>query len=79
MGEKVLIFDFDDSLADENTDTYILGVLNQRPLPESVRAKRKGVWTDYMAAIFEYFQSSGVRMDDILRYIRQVLCCNKIL
>lgn len=69
----LLVFDFDHTVVDGNTDAYIWRAAtsgNKRP-PELTA--EPGHWTEYMQRVLSYLQSAeGVRVDDMRGVLTQM-------
>lgn len=51
---NLLVFDFDHSLIDENSDVYITKLAPERKLPEEIKnLYADDGWTEYMGEIFK--------------------------
>ena len=73
-GRVLFAFDFDHTLVDGNTDTWVWAV----PLPggrrlanEKIRELRKenAVWADFMNHLFRLLRKEGAGRDDILEHM----------
>lgn len=64
----LLVFDFDHTIVDENSDTWIVKCAPDSKLPDEIRNSfRKGHWTEYMGRVFRYLGDSGVREEEMKR------------
>ncbi|XP_045382198.1 phosphoethanolamine/phosphocholine phosphatase isoform X2 [Lemur catta] len=62
----LLIFDFDETIVDENSDDSIVRAAPGQRLPESLRATyREGFYNEYMQRVFKYLGEQGVRPRDL--------------
>ncbi|XP_003786525.1 phosphoethanolamine/phosphocholine phosphatase isoform X1 [Otolemur garnettii] len=62
----LLIFDFDETIVDENSDDSIVRAAPGQQLPESLRATyREGFYNEYMQRVFKYLGEQGVRPRDL--------------
>ncbi|XP_030077523.1 phosphoethanolamine/phosphocholine phosphatase [Microcaecilia unicolor] len=62
----LLIFDFDETLVNENSDESVVRAAPSQELPESLRRTfEEGFYNQYMQRIFEYLGDSGVRIQDL--------------
>uniref|UniRef100_A0A0B6ZFU4 Pyridoxal phosphate phosphatase PHOSPHO2 n=1 Tax=Arion vulgaris TaxID=1028688 RepID=A0A0B6ZFU4_9EUPU len=69
----LLVFDFDHSLIDENSDEYITKVAPGGVLPEEIKSLyEEDGWTDYMAEIFKYLHSNGIAPENILSCMSEI-------
>jgi len=63
----LLVFDFDHSIIEENSDLHVRKLAPGGVLTDSITALYKNDgWTDYMAEIFKYLHSIGKTQNDIL-------------
>ncbi|XP_053121647.1 phosphoethanolamine/phosphocholine phosphatase isoform X2 [Hemicordylus capensis] len=61
----LLIFDFDETIVNENSDDSIIHALPGKQLPESIRQTyREGFYNDYMQGVLKYMGDQGVKMTD---------------
>ncbi|XP_025902828.1 pyridoxal phosphate phosphatase PHOSPHO2 [Nothoprocta perdicaria] len=64
----LLVFDFDHTIIDENSDTWIVKCAPGKKLPSELRnSYRPGHWTDYMGRVLAYLGDSGVREEEMRR------------
>ncbi|CAL1540032.1 unnamed protein product [Lymnaea stagnalis] len=69
----LMVFDFDHSLVDENSDTYVTKLAPGGELPEEIKSLyAEDGWTDYMAEIFKYLHKNGRTPNEILECISQI-------
>ncbi|KAM8806534.1 PHOP2 phosphatase, partial [Eudromia elegans] len=69
----LLVFDFDHTIIDENSDTWIVKCAPEKKLPSELRNSYcPGHWTDYMGRVFAYLGDSGVREDEMRRAMTAV-------
>ncbi len=74
-GNKTLfVFDFDHTLVDDNTDTFIMDLCPQLDLKRSLRARRKDFssWTQFMDHVFYLVHKEGCTKDDIKNHMRKL-------
>ncbi|KAJ6658161.1 hypothetical protein lerEdw1_001428 [Lerista edwardsae] len=59
----LLIFDFDETIINENSDDSVLQALPGKQLPESIRQTyREGFYNEYMQRVLQYLGDQGVKM-----------------
>ncbi|KFR10275.1 Pyridoxal phosphate phosphatase PHOSPHO2 [Opisthocomus hoazin] len=64
----LLVFDFDHTIIDENSDTWIVKCAPEKKLPNGLRnSYRPGHWTEYMGRVFVYLGENGVKEDEMKR------------
>ncbi|XP_061198939.1 pyridoxal phosphate phosphatase PHOSPHO2 isoform X3 [Neopsephotus bourkii] len=64
----LLAFDFDHTIIDENSDTWIVKCAPEKKLPNGLRnSYRPGHWTEYMGRVFVYLGDNGVKEDVMKR------------
>ncbi|XP_068101670.1 pyridoxal phosphate phosphatase PHOSPHO2 [Hyperolius riggenbachi] len=64
----LLVFDFDHTIVNDNSDTWIVQCAPDKRLPNVLQnSYEKGKWTEYMGRIFTYLGEQGIREDDMKR------------
>ncbi|KAM4697878.1 pyridoxal phosphate phosphatase PHOSPHO2 [Rhinophrynus dorsalis] len=64
----LLVFDFDHTIINDNSDTWIVQCAPEKKLPSGLQnSYEKGKWTEYMGRIFSYLGEQGIREDDMKR------------
>ncbi|XP_067327791.1 pyridoxal phosphate phosphatase PHOSPHO2 isoform X1 [Anolis sagrei] len=64
----LLVFDFDHTVVDENTDTWIVKCAPASKLPDEIKhSYKKGHWTEYMGRVFRYLGDNGVKEEEMKR------------
>ncbi|XP_013887156.1 pyridoxal phosphate phosphatase PHOSPHO2 [Austrofundulus limnaeus] len=62
----LMVFDFDHTVVDNNSDTWVIKCLPGQTLPDSVKnSYRKGHWTEYMGRVMNYIGDQGVGPDRV--------------
>lgn len=62
----LLVFDFDHTIVDENSDTWIVNCAPAAKLPDEIKKSyQKGRWTEYMGRVFRYLGDNGIREEDM--------------
>nr|XP_033773318.1 phosphoethanolamine/phosphocholine phosphatase isoform X2 [Geotrypetes seraphini]XP_033773319.1 phosphoethanolamine/phosphocholine phosphatase isoform X2 [Geotrypetes seraphini]XP_033773320.1 phosphoethanolamine/phosphocholine phosphatase isoform X2 [Geotrypetes seraphini] len=62
----LLIFDFDETIVNENSDESVIHAAPSGELPEWLRRTlQEGFYNQYMQRVFEYLGDSGVHMHDL--------------
>ncbi|XP_072237096.1 pyridoxal phosphate phosphatase PHOSPHO2 [Leuresthes tenuis] len=57
----LMVFDFDHTVVDDNSDTWVIKCLPDQTLPDSVKnSYRKGHWTEYMDRVMNYIGEQKV-------------------
>ncbi|KAF7239685.1 Phosphoethanolamine/phosphocholine phosphatase [Varanus komodoensis] len=66
QGQKyLLVFDFDETIVNENSDDSVLQVAPDKTLPESLRQTfQEGSYNKYMQHVLRYLGDQGVKMAD---------------
>lgn len=73
MAVKVplVVFDFDHTLLDCNTDVEVRKLSPGGELPEELKRRCKSIeWTDFMQEVFDYLHDQGVTSQQIKEFIR---------
>lgn len=61
--KHLLIFDFDETIVNENSDDSVLKAAPGQQLPESIRQTyREGFYNEYMQRVLKYMGDQGVKM-----------------
>ncbi|XP_077175892.1 pyridoxal phosphate phosphatase PHOSPHO2 [Paroedura picta] len=64
----LLVFDFDHTVIDENSDTWIVKCAPDAKLPDEIRnSYQKGLWTEYMGRVFRFLGDTGIREEEMRR------------
>lgn len=64
-GKHLLIFDFDETIINENSDESVLQALPGKQLPDSIRQTyREGFYNEYMQHVLQYMGEQGVKKAD---------------
>ncbi|XP_044273548.1 pyridoxal phosphate phosphatase PHOSPHO2 [Varanus komodoensis] len=62
----LLVFDFDHTIVDENSDTWIVKCAPGSMLPDEIKnSYQKGHWTEYMGRVFRYLGDNGIREEEM--------------
>ncbi|XP_029461560.1 pyridoxal phosphate phosphatase PHOSPHO2 [Rhinatrema bivittatum] len=62
----LLVFDFDHTIIDDNSDTWIVNCAPGRKLPNVLQnSYERGKWTEYMGRVFRYLGDQGIREDEM--------------
>ncbi|KAM9765555.1 pyridoxal phosphate phosphatase PHOSPHO2 [Menidia menidia] len=62
----LMVFDFDHTVVDDNSDTWVIKCLPDQTLPDSVKnSYRKGQWTEYMGRVMNHIGEQKVGCDRI--------------
>lgn len=71
----LLAIDCDHTIIDGNSDTWILSLLPDGKVPQSIKQRFRmehKSWTIYMGEIFEYMHSMGIKEDDLRSSIASI-------
>ncbi|XP_054626543.1 pyridoxal phosphate phosphatase PHOSPHO2 isoform X1 [Dunckerocampus dactyliophorus] len=64
--KTLMVLDFDHTVVDDNSDTWVIRCLPDQTLPETVRnSYRKGHWTEFMGRVMNYIGEQEVGPDRI--------------
>ena len=71
MQKKILVaFDFDHTIIDKNTDTYIFNLI-PKGLPRHLEESRKGSqWTEFMQSVFDHLYKIGKSPTNITEFMK---------
>ncbi|XP_035692214.1 pyridoxal phosphate phosphatase PHOSPHO2-like [Branchiostoma floridae] len=71
--EVLVVFDFDNTIIDEDGDTWVTKLAPAGQAPHWLQQTyRNGYWTQYMENIFRYLHDSGTTPDDILDSLKKI-------
>lgn len=66
----LLAFDFDNTIIDDNSDTWIVQCAPEKKLPIDLQnSYKKGFWTEFMGRVFKYLGDQGIREDEMKRAV----------
>lgn len=66
MKKTLMVFDFDHTVVDDNSDTWVIRCLPDQTLPDSVKnTYRKGHWTEFMGRVMNYIGDQQVSPDRV--------------
>ncbi|XP_069472268.1 pyridoxal phosphate phosphatase PHOSPHO2 [Ambystoma mexicanum] len=69
----LLVFDFDHTVVDENSDTWIVKCAPKKKLPSDlISSYEKGKWTEYMGRVFKYLGDQGIRQEEMKRVMTAI-------
>ncbi|XP_030065564.1 pyridoxal phosphate phosphatase PHOSPHO2 [Microcaecilia unicolor] len=69
----LLVFDFDHTIVDDNSDTWIVNCAPGRKLPDVLRSSyERGKWTEYMGRVFHYLGDQGVRANEMKKMMTAI-------
>lgn len=64
--KTLLVFDFDHTVIDDNSDTWVIKCTPKQDLPDWLKnTYQKGHWTEYMGRVLSYIGDQGIREDAI--------------
>ncbi|XP_022598607.1 probable phosphatase phospho2 [Seriola dumerili] len=64
--KTLMVFDFDHTVVDDNSDTWVVRCLPGQTLPDSVKSSyEKGHWTEYMGRVMNYIGEQEVSPDRV--------------
>ncbi|GFO35707.1 pyridoxal phosphate phosphatase phospho2 [Plakobranchus ocellatus] len=73
MARYLIVFDFDHSLIDENSDLYVIKLAPNGKLPKEIEGLYEDSgWMDYMSEIFKYLHKNGIQSQDILKCMSEI-------
>lgn len=66
----LLVFDFDNTIIDDNSDTWIIQCAPDKKLPIELQdSYQKGLWTEFMGRVFKYLRDEGVKEEELKRAV----------
>ncbi|XP_022531118.2 pyridoxal phosphate phosphatase PHOSPHO2 isoform X2 [Astyanax mexicanus] len=64
--KTLVVFDFDHTLVDDNSDTWVIRCAPEQSLPAWLKnSYEKGRWTEYMGRVLSYLRDQSVQPDTI--------------
>ncbi|KAM4603051.1 pyridoxal phosphate phosphatase PHOSPHO2 [Polymixia lowei] len=64
--KALVVFDFDYTVVDDNSDTWVIRCLPDQALPDSLKnSYQKGHWTEYMGRVMSYIGDQAVNPDTV--------------
>ncbi|TKS69703.1 putative phosphatase phospho2 [Collichthys lucidus] len=64
--KTLMVFDFDHTVVDDNSDTWVIRCLPGQTLPDSVKKLyRKGHWTEFMGRVMNYIGDQEVSPEKV--------------
>ncbi|XP_044053229.1 pyridoxal phosphate phosphatase PHOSPHO2 [Siniperca chuatsi] len=64
--KTLMVFDFDHTVVDDNSDTWVIRCLPDQTLPDSVKnSYQKGHWTEFMGRVMNYIGDQEVSPDRV--------------
>lgn len=64
--KTLMVFDFDHTVVDDNSDTWVIRCLPGQSLPHSVESSyRKGHWTEFMCRVMKHIGEQAVGPDQV--------------
>ncbi|GAV06966.1 hypothetical protein RvY_16870-2 [Ramazzottius varieornatus] len=65
-GKILIAFDFDHTIAEENTDVFVRRLLGPEGLPAEIEAQQRSLgWTKFMGAILQHLHDKGITSNQI--------------
>ncbi|XP_006889105.1 PREDICTED: pyridoxal phosphate phosphatase PHOSPHO2-like [Elephantulus edwardii] len=69
----LLVFYFDNTVIDDNTDTSIVKCAPEKKLPVQLEnSYQKGFWTEFMGRVFKYLGEKGIREEEMKRAVTSI-------
>ena len=73
MKKFLVVFDFDQTLLEHNTDVAIQSLGPDGKVPEEGHAVARSIgWTAFVNECLAYFHKNGIQKNDILKFIREM-------
>ncbi|XP_061621337.1 pyridoxal phosphate phosphatase PHOSPHO2 [Phyllopteryx taeniolatus] len=64
--KTLMVFDFDHTVVDDNSDTWVIRCLPGQTLPDTVKnLYRKGHWTEFMGRVMDYIGEQEVSVESV--------------
>ncbi|XP_074071853.1 pyridoxal phosphate phosphatase PHOSPHO2 [Macrotis lagotis] len=71
--KSLLIFDFDHTIINDNSDTWIAQCTPEKNLPKELKdSYEKGKWNEFMCRVFKYIGDKGIREYEIKRTMTEI-------
>ncbi len=60
--KTLVVFDFDHTIVDDNSDTWVIRSTPEQTLPDWLKKSyQKGLWTEYMGRVLTYIREQSVQ------------------
>lgn len=81
MAKILFVFDFDNTLVDDNTDTWVMKLRPDLGLQEKLRDLRRqfSCWTDLMDHVFSELHRAGCRREEVLEHMGRLAVYDQAL
>ncbi|KAM8889854.1 pyridoxal phosphate phosphatase PHOSPHO2 isoform 1-T2 [Synchiropus picturatus] len=71
--KTLMVFDFDHTLVDDNSDTWVIRCLPGQTIPDSLRnSYRRGHWTEFMGRLMNYIGDQEVLPDQVRKVMETI-------
>ncbi|XP_072117994.1 pyridoxal phosphate phosphatase PHOSPHO2 [Mobula birostris] len=75
--KSLLIFDFDHTIVDENSDTWVVRCTPEKKLPDWFHKKYNGKhWNEYMRRVLGYIGDQGIKELEIKQIMESIPYCS---
>ena len=81
MAKTLFVFDFDNTLVDDNTDTWVMKLRPDLGLQERLRDLRRqfSCWTDLMDHVFSELHRAGCEREEVLEHMGRLAVYDQAL
>lgn len=69
---KLVVFDFDHTVVDQNTDIVIRDLIDLTAIPDEIKQLSKGSWVQYMGSIFKLLHENQITASTIKTGIENI-------
>ncbi|XP_051871921.1 pyridoxal phosphate phosphatase PHOSPHO2 [Pristis pectinata] len=74
--KSLLVFDFDHTIVDGNSDTWVVRCTPEKKLPDWLRKKYNGKhWNEYMREVLGYIGDQGIKEPEIKQVMESIPYC----
>ncbi|XP_078260652.1 pyridoxal phosphate phosphatase PHOSPHO2 [Rhinoraja longicauda] len=75
--KSLLVFDFDHTIVDGNSDTWVVRCTPRKKLPDWLRKKYDGKhWNEYMQSVLGYIGDQGIKEPEIKQVMESIPYCS---
>ncbi|XP_067869059.1 phosphoethanolamine/phosphocholine phosphatase-like [Heterodontus francisci] len=80
MNKFLIVFDFDETIIQHNSDYVILECNPDQSLPEElVHSSEEGCWNEYMSKIFQFLSEKGVKEESMRKVLAETPLTKQML
>ena len=71
--KRLFVFDFDETIIENNSDTYIFNALVNKDIPQKLKETyRPGFWLDFMRNVFDFMKENNVSPNQMKSILEEI-------